>query len=115
MIYMNKKGQALIEFILILPIFLLILFGIIDFGRILYNMNVLENLNNEIELMYKDGKNYNEMLDFVQSQIKTADLKISETENIEIIINNDIELITPGLGLIIDNPYTVNSKRILYK
>ena len=31
---LNNKGQALIEFVLILPIFLMILFVIIDFGMI---------------------------------------------------------------------------------
>ena len=31
---MNNKGQALIEFVLILPVFLFILFAVIDFGMI---------------------------------------------------------------------------------
>ena len=31
---MNRKGQALIEFVLILPVFLMILFLVIDFGTI---------------------------------------------------------------------------------
>lgn len=31
----NKKGQATVEFALVLPILLLLMFGIIDFGRVL--------------------------------------------------------------------------------
>ena len=31
---MNRKGQALVEFVLILPIFIMILFSIVDFGMI---------------------------------------------------------------------------------
>ena len=34
---MNKKGQALVEFILILPVLLLIVMAIIDIGNIFLN------------------------------------------------------------------------------
>ena len=39
---MNKKGQALVEFILILPVLLLIIIGMIDIGNIFlskYDLN----------------------------------------------------------------------------
>ena len=31
----NKKGQAMVEFALVLPLLLLLLFGIIEFGRLM--------------------------------------------------------------------------------
>ena len=31
----NEKGQALVEFIIILPVFLLLVFCVVDFGRII--------------------------------------------------------------------------------
>ena len=38
----NKRdGQALVEFALCLPIFLLLFFGIVDFGRLIYNQHLL--------------------------------------------------------------------------
>lgn len=37
----RKNGQALVEFALILPIFLIVLFGIIDFGRALHSWSSL--------------------------------------------------------------------------
>ena len=40
---MNRKGQALVEFVLILPIFIMILFSIVDFGMIFNKKNELEN------------------------------------------------------------------------
>jgi len=39
----QKKGQALVEFALVLPIFLIVVFGIIDFGRILHSWASLNN------------------------------------------------------------------------
>ena len=39
----RTRGQALVEFALVLPIFLIILFGIIDFGRYVYTANAISN------------------------------------------------------------------------
>jgi hypothetical protein len=37
------RGQALVEFALVLPVFVMLLFGIIDFGRFVYTMNAMGN------------------------------------------------------------------------
>ena len=39
----NEKGQALLEFALVLPLLLMILCGIMDFGWIYYNQLAIEN------------------------------------------------------------------------
>jgi len=43
----DQKGQALVELALILPLMLLILFGITEFGRALYMVNTLNNAARE--------------------------------------------------------------------
>ena len=43
----NTKGQALVEFALILPIFVLLLLGIFDFGRAIYAYNTVLNASRE--------------------------------------------------------------------
>lgn len=45
---LNRQGQALVEFILILPIFLMLMFVIIDFGMVFNEKNKLENKSMEI-------------------------------------------------------------------
>lgn len=37
----NRRGQGLVEFALILPLFLLLLFGMVEFGRALMTKNIL--------------------------------------------------------------------------
>ena len=37
------RGQGLVEFALVLPIFAMLLFGIIDFGRYVYTANAINN------------------------------------------------------------------------
>lgn len=43
----RRRGQTLVEFALILPIFLLVLMGIFDFGRAVYYYNTLSNAARE--------------------------------------------------------------------
>jgi hypothetical protein len=43
----RTRGQALAEFALVAPIFFLMLFGIIDFGRYVYYVQVLNNAARE--------------------------------------------------------------------
>ncbi len=43
----SQKGQSLVEFALVIPIFILLLFGIIEFGRLWETMNVLTSAARE--------------------------------------------------------------------
>jgi Flp pilus assembly protein TadG len=43
----RRRGQALVEFAIVAPIFFLILFGIIDFGRYVYYVQILNNAARE--------------------------------------------------------------------
>lgn len=39
----DQKGQALVEFALVVPLLLMIMFGIIEFGRIYYDQLIVSN------------------------------------------------------------------------
>jgi Flp pilus assembly protein TadG len=43
----RSRGQALVEFVIVAPIFFLILFAIIDFGRYVYYVEILNNAARE--------------------------------------------------------------------
>jgi len=43
----SRRGQTLVEFALILPIFILLLVGIFDFGRAVYAYNTISNASRE--------------------------------------------------------------------
>ena len=43
----NEDGQALVEFALVLPILVLLLIGMMEFGLLLYNQQVITNASRE--------------------------------------------------------------------
>ena len=44
----KNKGQALVEFVIILPIIMIIIFVIIDFSNVFYQKNNLESIMNSV-------------------------------------------------------------------
>ena len=106
---MNKRGQALIEFVLVLPILLLIVFAFLDFGRIILCRNHLEGIMGDVVSIYRDNGDINNFLH------KDTDYKITyKVENSEytkIILETKLELITPGLNRVLKNPYEVSVER----
>lgn len=107
---MNKKGQALVEFILILPVFIFLIFIVYDFGMIFNKKNALENISTDIIELYKSGKTL--------SEIKTLYPKLEilfENDNTynKIIIKDNIKLVTPGFNRIFDSPYEISLERYI--
>ena len=105
---MNRKGQALVEFVLILPIFILILFAVIDFGMILNKKNELENNSVDIVDMLKSGISVEE----IQNTYPNTELSIKKEEKYtNVRISEKVKIITPGLNRVLGNPYIVNIER----
>lgn len=107
---MNNKGQALVEFVLILPIFLFILLTIYDFGRIFNEKNSLEGKSSDVIDMYKSGKS----LDEIENIYEDISITItSDNEYDKIIVESSLEIITPGLGRIFGKPYIIKVERYI--
>lgn len=111
----DKKGQALVEFILVLPIFLIILFLIIDFGRIFYNKIKMESIIDDTVQMYNSNKSYVELKNFVKKQENEYVLTVSDSnEYINFKITYELELSTPLLNAFMKNPYPIFTERVIY-
>ena len=110
---MNKKrGQALVEFVIILPIFIFFLFAIIDLGKMLFVKNQLESEMNEIIEKYKREATFMEIQTELDKNNKNAKLEIEkEDEYIHFLLKEKNDVITPGLNLIFQKPYYVEVER----
>ncbi len=109
----NKKGQALMEFVIILPIFVFMILAVIDLGKILYFGNILESKMDDVITMYESKKTFEE----IEQNIKLDDNDIlfeATNENntyVELKLEKEMPIITPGLNFILGNPYLVIAKR----
>lgn len=112
---MNKKGQALVEFIIILPVFIFMLFAMIDIGKILYFNNKIESKMDDVITMYENKYQYEVIKKSISKDLQNTTFKMNENEKyIEFILEKKVDIITPGLNLIFDNPYKINVKRVIY-
>ena len=99
----NNRGQALVEFVLILPVLLLLIFAFVDAGRIILCKNYLETSISDVKILIDDNKD----LSYIDSYLnQNSDYKINVSiingENTKIILETHLDLITPGMNKIFD-------------
>jgi hypothetical protein len=119
----SEKGQSLVEFALLLPVLLLLIFGILDFGRILHAYISIDHAGREaaravsVDGLNANGmtlygetiNNYTELAQVVASNVSSINLEygdidvdipggsISSGSNVTIHINYPIEFLTLNL------------------
>lgn len=107
----DNKGQALIEFVIIIPILLWILFALVDFGNILYNKYVLENDLDLVADLYLLDKN-----DEIESFAINKKIMISYDKNIKyttINIEKEVPINTLILNNVIGKKYKISSSKTI--
>ena len=109
--FMNRKGQALVEFVMILPVLLLILLAIIDFGIITYSKNEVQNQSVDVVRMINNGNSLND----IASEYKDLNIKVEEYKEDyqKVILTKKINLVTPFLDNILGKPYLIEVERVI--
>lgn len=86
---MNNKGQSLVIFILVLPLFLTIVFCIKDLYTVRYEKNKLRSLaQTSILYIMKDNKSYEDVRHFINSNDK--DINILDISNTSITLKKEV-------------------------
>lgn len=107
---MNKKGQALVEFVLILPVVLILIFSSIDVFFLVMEKNDLNSiLNDEIELLINDKID----VDTMKKDLKKYNVKTKkDNKYLTIKISKKVKWISPVTSMILKN-YTITSKKVI--
>ena len=107
---MNNKGQALVEFVLILPVMVFILLSVVDFGNILYSKNKLENDATDIVRIIS-----NEEFQILKETYPNIDVDEEEYKKNyrKITLSTNIKINTPFLDKILGNPCKITTERII--
>lgn len=109
---MNNKGQALVEFILIVPIFVLILLTIIDVTNIAVNKYKLEdNLNMVVELY--QNKETNDLASYIHENKLTVDYNTND-KYLNIEVKKTVSIKTPILNNILGKNMSLKASRTIY-
>lgn len=107
---MNNRGQALIEFVLILPITLMLLFAIIDFGLIFSQKCKLENDGSDIIEFIKNDTDINS----IESLYPNTEIHLeNKNDYTEIKIERKVKIFNFGLERILPNPYAIKIERFI--
>lgn len=107
----NNKGQALVEFIIILPVFLLIVLAIIDFGNIILKKYTLENSLDTVSNMYLENKSTDSYLKEIGA-VMSIDKNSSLTT---ITLSKSIKVSSPLVNVIIGKDYDIKVSKSIYE
>ena len=106
---MNRKGQALVEFVIIMPIFIFIVLAMFDLANIILKKYELENNLDTIVNMYLENKN-----EEVEYYVKTIDSKVKydvgTTYNV-VTLSKKVKIITPIVSQALGKSYEISAKR----
>lgn len=99
---MNKKGQALVEFILVLPIFLMLLLAVFDYVRIMETKMSLEAKIEDVTLSSFSLEDDITLRENIDDGVKTY------------YLSKNVDISSPILSAIISDKYKVEVSRSIY-
>ena len=123
--YNQKKAQSLVETALILPIIILILMGIIDFGLVFSNYLVISNAAREGARSAAIGSTDAQVEALISNITSTLDqTKLDTTiypaealrkkgDEVIVIIEFDNDLLTPVISAIVPNPLHLTGRTVM--
>jgi competence protein ComGC len=126
-LFKRQKGQTLVELALVLPIIILILFGILEFGRIFHSYIVITNAAREGVRLGAVGKPDEEIISRIRetaplyevdTRLQVTRLEPDESARtsglpMTVEITYDVELVTPLFSSVLPNPVTLKSKAVM--
>ncbi|MEW6726174.1 TadE/TadG family type IV pilus assembly protein [Desulforudis sp. 1088] len=122
-LWRGEKGQSLVEFALILPLLLLLLFGTIEFGRVFSASLVITNAAREGARLGAVGKTDAQITQSVKDMCSppldggALDIEVRPAEGVRapggevtVTVGYGVSLVTPVLSGIAPNPFPLNAK-----
>ncbi len=122
-IHRNDKGQSMVEMAIILPVLLLILFSIFEFGRILGAYMLVHDLARDGVRYGVVGMSDQSIKDHIMEHdsflsISSDDINITPSirslgSALTVGIDYEIEIITPIISSIVPNPINLRAEYVM--
>lgn len=121
----DKKGQALVEMAFVLPLLLLILMGIVEFGRIFNAHLIITNASREgarYAAVHSTDAEIEAVIDNLTSTLDQNNLTLTITPSfanrtsgstVEVRIDYDIDIIAPLISAVIPDPFRITAYTVM--
>lgn len=109
---LNKRGQALIEFVLLLPIIIILIFSSIDVLNLVLRKNDLNTRVNDEIVLFENKK---ETITDLEQRLESEGIDVTfkqEDKYVTVIATQEIKWISPVTTTILKN-YTIKTKRVI--
>lgn len=116
----EEKGSAMVEFALVITLFLMLLMGLVEFGRIFHALLTLENAARQGARVAAVGGSDLQIREAVRSvsrQVRVDDENITITPDsrprftpITVTVQGEVPLIVPIISGLLQNPFPVRSQ-----
>lgn len=121
----REEGQALVEFVLVLPILLILLLGMIEFGQIYFSYLLTQSASRDAARYGSVGATDAEIYQIVYDKTEVLNqdnLSITITpepgsrtrgEQLSVAVNYDADLISPIWSGILPNPFPISVETVM--
>lgn len=123
----DEKGQSIVELALILPIIIVILFGILEFGRIFHSYLVITHAAREGARVGAVGRPDSEIVERIReaAPLPQADTNLHITKiepdsdarisglPLTVEVAYDVYLVTPLFSEVLPNPVTLTARVVM--
>ncbi len=110
----NKKGQSIVELALLLPVILMLLLGIVEFGRVYGSYMIITNASRQGARAGAVGANDADVIQIVKDNASTLDqaaldpvptrVESDDVVTITVTVTYDVQIYAPFIGSITGNP-----------
>lgn len=110
---MGKKGQALTEFILVLPVILIILLAIFNVSYIYLEKYNLEKKLDVVTDLYRSDD-----IKTLKAYISKENVMFSENkkgELVELTVSKNISISAPGLNKVLGKNYQISTSQTIFE
>lgn len=94
---MNKKGQTLVTFVLVIPILIIILGGVIELSVVSYNKNKITQVTKTAINKFIDYPDDEKIKHYFKKNNIDGNIEINSSDGLEIIVNTKIESVLGNL------------------
>lgn len=117
----SEKGQSLVEFALILPVLVVLLLGVVDFGRVFHTYLTIDHAGREAARAASIGKSGLEAEQVAVASASSINLTLDHVvvnkgesgSDAEVIISYPFSFMTPFISDFFSGNYEINNTTVM--